>query len=62
MSPEDINKLQNNNDLTVLSTATYKLIDLGLAKRLQSATTSTWAGTELNMGFKYFYILAPEIL
>ncbi|CAD8164268.1 unnamed protein product [Paramecium pentaurelia] len=52
---EDQIALQKN-DLTVFERATYKLIDLGLAKKLGDlqAQTSTWAGTELNM--------APEIL
>ncbi|CAD8165463.1 unnamed protein product [Paramecium octaurelia] len=56
MSNEDWVSLQSKNDLSVFERATYKLIDLGLAKKLEDlqAQTSTWAGTELNM--------APEIL
>ncbi|CAD8154620.1 unnamed protein product [Paramecium pentaurelia] len=56
LTQEDQDALQNRNDLTVFDKATYKLIDLGLAKKLGDlqAQTSTWAGTELNM--------APEIL
>ncbi|CAD8064794.1 unnamed protein product [Paramecium primaurelia] len=55
LSYEDQMALQKN-DTTVFQRATYKLIDLGLAKKLGDlqAQTSTWAGTELNM--------APEIL
>ncbi|CAD8059275.1 unnamed protein product [Paramecium primaurelia] len=56
LTQEDQDALQNRNDLSVFDRATYKLIDLGLAKKLGDlqAQTSTWAGTELNM--------APEIL
>ncbi|CAD8068783.1 unnamed protein product [Paramecium sonneborni] len=56
LTVEDQDALQKRNDLTVFERATYKLIDLGLAKKLGDLTaqTSTWAGTELNM--------APEIL
>lgn len=44
--------LTEHNDTTVFERATYKLIDLGLAKKLGEINkyTSTWAGTELNMG------------
>ncbi|CAK93020.1 unnamed protein product (macronuclear) [Paramecium tetraurelia] len=56
LSQEDQNALQTRNDISVFERATYKLIDLGLAKKLGDlqSQTSTWAGTELNM--------APEIL
>ncbi|CAK73616.1 unnamed protein product (macronuclear) [Paramecium tetraurelia] len=56
MSNDDQVALQTRNDLSVFERATYKLIDLGLAKKLEDlqSQTSTWAGTELNM--------APEIL
>ncbi|CAD8148322.1 unnamed protein product [Paramecium octaurelia] len=56
LSQEDQNALQTRNDTSVFERATYKLIDLGLAKKLGDlqSQTSTWAGTELNM--------APEIL